>query len=482
MTVPATSTKHWSRPVGTVDGLVVVEHRFRVPLAHRGAFGVSPAGSTFPGADEWALPTDLTLFAREVRAGAEMADYGDALVKPTVPSSAAPPEQRPWLLFLQGGPGMRALRPLTASGWLIEAVKHFRVLLLDQRGTGLSTPVTTAGLLALPNDATRAAYLSRFRAPDIVADAEAIRRVLAGPDTPWSTLGQSFGGFCTLTYLSAAPEGLRESLITGGLAGIHSSIEEVYVGTSVAMATRNHEFYNWYPDDQQRARTLVEYLEQYDVHLPTGEQLTPQRLQSAGILLGGNGKVHALHHLLEDAFAEHDFVTPGRIKRLSPQFLESLGSLTSFAAQPMYALLHEAIYAEGCPTGWAAERVLSSRPEFAADSDPFLFTGEAVRPFMFDEDPSLVPLTGTMELLAHHDQWGPLYNREQLRKNTIPTACAVYRDDIFVPHQQSLHTAGQLGAARVWESAEHHHDGLTQDGPAIFDRLLGLARLGAAAD
>lgn len=481
MTVPGSSIKHRSGPARTVDGLVAVEHRFRVPLVHRDAFGVSAAGSTFPGADERALPTELTLFAREVRAGTEMADDGDALVDPTVSTSAAPPEQRPWLLFLQGGPGMRALRPLMASGWISEAVKHFRVLLLDQRGTGLSTPVTTAGLLALPNDATRAAYLTRFRAPDIVADAEAIRRVLVGPDTPWSTLGQSFGGFCTLTYLSAAPEGLRESLITGGLAGIHSSIEEIYAGTSDAMATRNHEFYDWYPDNRQRARALVEYLEQHDVRLPTGERLSPQRIQSAGILLGGNGKVHALHHLLEDAFAEDDFTTPGQIKRLSPQFLESLGSLLSFAAQPMYALLHEPIYAEGRPTEWAAERVLNSRPEFATDSDPFLFTGEAVRPFLFDEDPSLVPLAGTMELLTHYDRWGPLYDREQLRKNTIPTACAVYRDDIFVPHQLSLHTADQLGAAYVWESAEYHHDGLMQDGPAIFDRLLGLARLSTAA-
>jgi hypothetical protein len=33
----------------------------------------------------------------------------------------------------------------------------------------------------------------------------------------WSILGQSFGGFCCATYLSLAPEGLLEALITGGI-------------------------------------------------------------------------------------------------------------------------------------------------------------------------------------------------------------------------------------------------------------------------
>lgn len=49
---------------------------------------------------------------------------------------------------------------------------------------------------------------------------ELIRRRLLGDEVKWTTMGQSFGGFCTLTYLSIAPHGLEASLITGGLSPV----------------------------------------------------------------------------------------------------------------------------------------------------------------------------------------------------------------------------------------------------------------------
>ena len=49
---------------------------------------------------------------------------------------------RPYLLFLQGGPGFEATRPTSPPiGWMKRAIADYRVLLLDQRGTGRSTPV-----------------------------------------------------------------------------------------------------------------------------------------------------------------------------------------------------------------------------------------------------------------------------------------------------------------------------------------------------
>src|SRR5699024_2983588 len=98
---------------------------------------------------------------------------------------------------------------------MAEALKHYRVLMLDQRGTGLSTPINRYTLPERGAPEAQARYLRHFRAPDIVADAEAIRKGL--DSEPGVTLGQSFGGFCTLTYLSFAPEGLAGSMITGGI-------------------------------------------------------------------------------------------------------------------------------------------------------------------------------------------------------------------------------------------------------------------------
>src|SRR5687768_16816674 len=117
---------------------------------------------------------------------------------------------RPYLVFLQGGPGFEATRPTSPpSGWMKRALKDYRVLLLDQRGTGRSTPVGSE----IPGDSpeAQASYLGMFRADSIVRDAERIRGDL-GVER-WSVLGQSFGGFTSMTYLSIAPEGLREAFI-----------------------------------------------------------------------------------------------------------------------------------------------------------------------------------------------------------------------------------------------------------------------------
>ena len=141
-------------------GMDVTEHRIEVPLDHH-----DPNGEK------------ITVFAREISTD----------------------ESKPWLLFLQGGPGGKSPRPGSLSGWLAEAAKNFRVLLLDQRGTGLSTPANRQSLGLRGDAAAQARYLSHFRADSIVRDAEALREHLA--INKWSTLGQSYGGFCT----SAAP-------------------------------------------------------------------------------------------------------------------------------------------------------------------------------------------------------------------------------------------------------------------------------------
>ena len=170
-------TDHLVHTVRT-PGLVLSEHEMAVPLDHGD-----------PGGEQ------ISVFAREV----------------------ADPEgrDRPFLLFLQGGPGQEAERPTrgpSSPGWLDRALADYRVLMLDQRGTGRSSPVGTLPGLEPQEQAER---LTHYRADAIVADAEAVR-VRLGVER-WSVLGESFGGFCALRYLSAAPDGLREAFFSGGL-------------------------------------------------------------------------------------------------------------------------------------------------------------------------------------------------------------------------------------------------------------------------
>lgn len=76
----------------------------------------------------------------------------------------------------------------------------YQLFYLDQRGTGLSTPVTASTLQMRGYNDVQAKYLKLYRADNIVRDAEAIRQALTA-DYPeekkkWSIMGQSFGGFC----------------------------------------------------------------------------------------------------------------------------------------------------------------------------------------------------------------------------------------------------------------------------------------------
>ena len=302
-----------------------------------------------------------------------------------------------------------------------------------------------------------------------MADAELVRRALGSE--PWSIYGQSYGGFCALTYLSFAPEGLREVLITGGLAPLTGSAERVYRETFKRVAARNAEYFGWYPEDRATVDRIARHLRSTDEFLPGGERLTVERFQMAGAFLGGNTRVDGLHNLLEDAFVD----TP-RGARLSDSFLEQLRSLVSRAGNPLYALMHESIYGQGSATDWAAWRVLREFPEFSPDAPELLLTGEMVYPWYFEQDQALRPLKEVAGLLAAKPDWKPLYDPLRLAANTVPAAAAVYTDDIYVERGLSLETAAAVRGLQVWESADFHHDGIADDGEAIFGRLLGMVR------
>jgi pimeloyl-ACP methyl ester carboxylesterase len=252
---------------------------------------------------------------------------------------------RPYLVFLQGGPGFEAARPTSPpSGWMARALTDFRVLLLDQRGTGRSTPVGPVIPGATGSD--QAEYLTHFRADSIVRDLQLIRAEL-GIDR-WSLLGQSFGGFTSLTYLSLAPEGLREVLITGGLAPItNRPVDEIYAATWVRVREANQRYHDRYPGDLDRLRVLLRRLDEEDVRLPNCDRLTSRRLRQIGMWLGDSAGFERLHHLLELPFG-------------SAAFMVDVQMASAWERNPIYATLHESSYADGGATRWSAHRLARS--------------------------------------------------------------------------------------------------------------------------
>ncbi len=400
-------------------GLRLVEHELAVALDH-----ADPDGE------------QITIFAREV------ADP-DGL-------------DRPLLLYLQGGPGHEAARPTrhpSSPGWLDRALRDFRVVLLDQRGTGRSTPV---GTLPGRSPAEQAAYLMHFRADAIVRDAECLRRALGAER--WSVLGQSFGGFCVACYLSLAPEGLREAFITGGLPPLGNRIDEVYAATYARTIAASRRYYQRYPGDRARVRALLGRLEREDVRLPGGDRLTPRRLRQLGALLGMSAGAERLHYVIERAAD-------------SPAFRHDVASAVPFARNPLYAVLHEACWADGGTTRWSAERMLPGDYEAA----PELLTGEHVHPWMFDEYAALAPLREAAGLLAEH-AWPRLYDPAALAANEVPVVAAIYAEDMYVERAFSEQTAAAIGGLRPWLTNEYDHDGVRIDGERVLGRLIEMAR------
>lgn len=172
-----------------------------------------------------------------------------------------------------------------------------QTLWLDQRGTGLSAPLSLDTLPEnMKTDEEIARYLKHFRADSIgtlaryipwskhltncrtVKDCEVIRKELLGSnespdDRKWTLMGQSFGGFCCITYLSFHSEGIKEVFIAGGLAPLVDQPDEVYealtrksaqkkkraINTTDLITTgqvvkRNNVYYKKYPQDIIRVR------------------------------------------------------------------------------------------------------------------------------------------------------------------------------------------------------------------------------------
>jgi len=400
-----------------VPGAILTEREHSVPLDHD-----RPQGPR------------ITVFTREVAA----------------PDGAA----RPYLLYLQGGPGMEATRPTSPpSGWMKRAIQDYRVLLLDQRGTGRSTPVGPEIPGRTPG--AQAEYLTHFRADSIVDDAEHIRREL-GIDR-WSILGQSFGGFTSMTYLSFAPEGLREAIITGGLSPVGRPPDDVYGATSIRLIEKNQAYFARYPDDRARVREILARLEAEDVRLPSGDRLTTRRFRQLGMWLGDSAGFELLHHVIELPFG-------------SSAFLYDAEAGVRWGRNPIYATLHESSYADGFPTRWSAARVLPAEVE-----EQGYFTAEHVFPWMWEDYSRLRPHRPAAEILAEHP-WPRLYDGDRLRHNEVPVVATIYVNDVYVERDYAMETAALIKGLRPWITNEYEHNGIRADGERVLDRLLALLK------
>lgn len=365
-------------------------------------------------------------------------------------------ESLPYLVFLQGGPGHEAPRPFhgsTAPAWLDEALAHYRLVLLDQRGTGRSTPVGDGDLEQ--GSSAVAEYLTHLRADAIVRDCEAMRAHL-GADA-WSVLGQSFGGFTTLAYLSTDSSSLEDVYITGGLSAIGRHPDDVYALCYDKMRCASERYYRRFPEHRDVMRRLVDRAAAGEIVLPDGEIVSPSRLRSFGSALGTDDGWQTVWSLLER--------DPG-----SNAFRHDLMHAMPYGGRnPLYFAFHESSYADGQATRWSAER--TEPTDFREDVT--LFTGEHIRREWTETVPAFQPWREVALELAEFE-WPKIYDAAAIAASDATGAAAVYVNDVYVPMEFSLETARLLPGVQLWVTSEHEHNGL-RSGP-VLSRLIDLAQ------
>jgi len=363
--------------------------------------------------------------------------------------------------------------------------------------------VTAQSLAAMPSPETQAEYLTHFRADSIVRDCEVVREQVCKAQK-LTLLGQSFGGFCILTYLSLFPKSIERALFTFGLAPVGRAAEDVYRCTYQRMAERNRRFYERYPEDVELVRSIVASLHDEPATLPRGGTLTPRRFLQLGLLLGSASGFESLHNLLEHARTPPPAEVPtggggaaaaaaaGRLRLPDNFLLEVEGAQQQFETNPFFWILHESIYCDANadkatargPSSWAAHRVQAEMgpawdytTRLEAGSAPVLLTGEHVFPWMAEDYAWLRPLGPAAEILAQKADWGPLYDPAVLGgPDGPPVAALVSYEDIYVERAFSEATAAMLGGrARLWITNEFQHSGLRDD-PSVFEKLLAMSK------
>ncbi|KAL0579636.1 hypothetical protein V5O48_002408 [Marasmius crinis-equi] len=459
------------------EGFKVIERFFEVPLDHNNSSGEK-----------------IRVFARNIVPRAKAKTQEDE-------------ERLSYVVFLQGGPGFEV--PLLSNSGICSELhdRGYQTLWLDQRGTGLSTPFSIETLPShVKTDQQIADYLKFFRADSIVKDCEVIRKALLGSrpeeEQKWSLFGQSFGGFCSITYLSFFPEGLKEVFLTGGLAPLIDHPDPNYEATAKTVIARNHKYYEKYLRDVQRVcfsnfapssfcgtengigtrkvRDIVAYLESNDVQLPNGGHLSVNRWQGLGIDFG------AAEIVLR---AANDLELFGK---LSYKVLQTIQNSQSLDGNPIYAILHEPIYCQGKASNWAAKRVTQKYSHFSwqhvkslQNDAPLWFTGEMIFPENFDDYANLRPLKGAAELLAQDSSWGQLYDLDQLSKNTVPVTTATYYDDMqvpslvlatYVPFELCQETVARIKNTEQYITNQLQHGGIREDPRDVMRRLFQISK------
>lgn len=393
------------------------------------------------------------------------------------------PESPNLLLYLQGGPGFGCSVPTSYSGMTkVLLDEGYQIVWMDQRGTGASTPIDYKTLIEnlSPSSSVddQLKTILHFRADSIVKDAEAIRKELIGDDAKWSSLGQSYGGFCSFTYLSLYPQSLKHVFITGGVPPIGFDVDSVYKQTYKRTMERNIHYYRKYPQDVARVVEICKYLKSNEVTLPDGGRLSIERFQQLGLSFGGFGGTDGVHNIVTTFWQDLDTFGYPTVYTLT-----LVQNAMSFDTNVIYALFQEAIYCSGkAKSDWSADRLryAPGNEKFQLNEDEIYFTGEMVFKSMYEDYAQLRQFKPLAYALHENDSWSILYDTEKLQKitwNDVPIVATTYYADQYVDFELTRDVKQRYLPScnlRQYITNDLFHNGLRIDPERVLGSMFKL--------
>ncbi|EGW32975.1 uncharacterized protein SPAPADRAFT_60305 [Spathaspora passalidarum NRRL Y-27907] len=395
------------------------------------------------------------------------------------------PSSPKFIGYLQGGPGFPCQVPTYSGMTKVLLDKGYQIIYLDQRGTGLSTPLEGTTFKDLVTQRfgnfevqSQLDFIMNFRADSIVEDLETVRKQLI-PNDKISLLGQSYGGFCSFTYLSKYPDSLREVLITGGVPPVGFAVDQVYQATYERTTERNIHYYSKYPQDKQKVVDICKYLDANKVKLPNGGDLSVERFQQLGLGFGATGGTDRIHDIVTKfAYDLQLFNHP------TYQILHTIETQSGFDTNVIYALFQEAIYCDGnIRSNWGADRTRYTSDnvsKYTLNSEQVYFTGEMVYKSMFDEYAELRQFKELAYALHENSTWSKLYDPEVLRTITwdkVPIVAATYVYDQYVDFELTRKVKQNviaIGNLKQYITSEYFHNGLRADPDKVLGVLFSL--------
>ena len=267
-----------------------------------------------------------------------------------------------------------------------------------------------------------------------------------------------------------------ETLIRfGGLASLTAGPDEVYRRLYKKVIQRNQAYYNKYPEDVARVKTIMNYLKRFGdgkIKLPSEGTLTRRRFRMLGLAFGGHGGIDSVHDIV--LRASYDIESFGHLTRGS---LSTIDRAMPYDDALIYAILHEPIYCQGEAAKWSADRLMSEYPEFdleKQDDSPIYFTGEMIFPSMFEDFAELRKVEDVANRVASESDWPKLYDEEQLAKNEVPVYAASYVEDMYVDFDLSMETAKKVKGCKVFTTNVMFHDAVRSKMDEVVKQTFAL--------